>query len=215
MEGNIELIKKVEKDFKNFCTKQPCIKCRYNNNPFKTFHCTTIFTLEWLAKYDYLKERHETETVVDNSSAPATLPAWCKVGQWVFHNDCLLGKIEGFTNVSEDRGTTPTIYIVVKSHDTHNKLPFARLPEQIQPVRFRPYKYEEAKALFGKEMEYDVGQSNKRKCCVMITHVIEDSTDVYINNFSHEHWSSRNAMIDGVPIGVPVIDEEAMKGGEQ
>ena len=214
MKSNTELIEKIGTEFNNFCYEQHCDKCRYN--ALSTMHhCATAFVFEWLAKYDYLKERPETETATDNSLVPTPLPKWCKIGQWVFHSGCLLGKIEGFTNVSEDGGTTPTIYIVVKSHDTHNKLPFTRLPKQIQPVRFRPYKYEEAKALFGKEMEYDVGRSNKRKCCAMITHVIEDSTDVYINSFPHEHWSSRNAMIDGVPVGVPVIDEEAMKGGEQ
>ena len=75
------------------------------------------------------------------------LPKWVKEGAWVFHNGCHLGKIEGFEKVPEDGSTPPTTYVIVTSYDTHNKLLFTRLPKQIQPIRFRPYTFEEAKDL--------------------------------------------------------------------
>lgn len=226
---NTELIKKIGTDFNNFCEGQPCDKCRYDNLPAQ-YHCTTAFVFEWLAEHGYLKERpekatlSETETVADNSSAPTTLPKWCKVGQWIMNSEhgpldkIVLGKIEA-TSATEDLGGDDIAIDWIISGDTVNytyKLYWDNtLLKTYRPVRFRPYKYEEAKALFGKAMEYEVGQNNKHKCCAMITNVIEDGVDVCINCFSHEYWSNHNATIDGVPIGVPVIDEEAMKGGEE
>ena len=83
---NTELIEKIEKDFKKFCSGQLCLECRYIPARPK---CSLAFTIDYLAEHGYLKERPEkatlskTETVADNSSAPATLPKWCKAGQWI------------------------------------------------------------------------------------------------------------------------------------
>jgi hypothetical protein len=145
-----------------------------------------------------------TDTDVDgkngkDTNVPTTLPKWCKKGQWVLMNNNLYKIVE----VNGD----PYYPLTVKN--THGECAFAH-PRVMCPVRFRPYRYEEAAKLIGKVMEYEVGSDRCRRI-TMITNVGEEDDDVCINLLSHEHWSNRNATIDGVPIGVPEVDEEAMK----
>lgn len=132
----------------------------------------------------------------------AKLPVWCKVGQWVLINNTLC-KIAAVTDDP---------YYPITFNDVHGQYGFAH-PREICPIRFRPYKRDEAKGLLGKVMEYEVGTS-KHKYCAMITVVGEDGDDVCINWNSHEYWNKWNATIDGIPIGVPEVDEELMGGGE-
>lgn len=146
-----------------------------------------------------------TETVI--------LPKWCKKGQWVFYNGCLLARIEGFEKVDKYGSTPPTTYVLLESYDTdttHGE-PFPRLPKQIKPVKFRPYTFEEAKGLLGKTMETSCDDAIEAE---LISKVYRDapSEEVTING-SRFDWLVKecDATIDGVPIGVPEVDVAAME----
>jgi hypothetical protein len=130
------------------------------------------------------------------------LPKWCKVGQWVLINNTLC-KI---SEVNDD----PYSPFTVK--DVYGKCMFAH-PRVICPVRFRSYTYEEAKGLLGKTMECE---RNGKHSAYLVTAVQEFSGHVEINGYPHSWLAEKfNATIDGVPIGVPEVDVEAMKGGAE
>lgn len=148
-------------------------------------------------------------------TATVQLPKWCKEGQWVFYNGSLLGKIEGFETVSEDGSTSTTTYVALRPYDKHNEIPFTRLLQQIQPVRFREYSFEEAKGLLGKVMDCSCDNgpfSGRTEKSLLITDVSNGKYGVLINgDFFRDLSELFNATINGIPIGVPVIDEEALK----
>jgi hypothetical protein len=196
--------------FKAYCGPRECKECPLSRETSKD--CRDLFARKmkaWAAKqidgdklgFDGLACFLKREGKDTNAST--TLPKWCKKGQWVLMNNNLYKIVE----VNGD----PYYPLTVKN--THGECAFAH-PRVMCPVRFRPYRYEEAAKLIGKVMEYEVGSDRCRRI-TMITNVGEEDDDVCINLLSHEHWSNRNATIDGVPIGVPEVDEEAMKEVEE
>jgi hypothetical protein len=77
-------------------------------------------------------------------------------------------------------------------------------------IKYRAYTYEEAKKLLGKEMETFVERGTRGQSVEIITKVTTYEGKAYINGNSFKDLSTRyNATIDGVPIGVPFIDEGA------
>jgi hypothetical protein len=208
-----------------------CAECLFEGYDCSGFQCAVGNVLKRLVDGGFLSIDENADTNLPTSAkrsedqtpeqfgedinVSATLPAWCKVGQWVFHNGCHLVKIEGFETVSEDGSTSTTTYVVLRSYDTHNELPFTRLLKQIQPVRFRGYSFEEAKGLLGKVMDYSCDNgpfSGRSEKSTLITNVSNGKYGILINGDFFRDLSERfNATINGIPIGVPVIDEEALK----
>lgn len=197
-----------------------CGECPLKGHPCLTASCRAMSLLKDVS--DALTNVGEDgksacktpEQIGKDINVSATLPAWCKEGAWVFHNGCNLGKIEGFEVLPKDGSTPPTIYVLVTSYNTHNRFIFTRLPKQIQPVRFRKHTFEEAKALIGKTMEYKDGLSRN---AVMISKICQfhSSADLFINDLSFGNLKNRDALIDEVPLGVPEVDEEAMRNGAE
>ncbi len=158
------------------------------------------------------------EQIGKDINAPTTPPAWRKEGSWVFYDGYLLARIEGFEKVLEDGSTTPTTYVVLKSYDTSSSLTFTRLPKSLKPVKFRPYRFDEAEKLLGKTIaKSEMIAGNTIHHVSLITRVehYEKDGGVYINLFDFDWWAANNATIDGIPVGVPEVDEEALGGSAE
>ena len=84
----------------------------------------------------------------------------------------------------------------------------------VKPVKFRPYAYEEAVKLLGKQMEY-FSWDGENKHLMIITDVGESEDGCLVNFDSYTYWSNRHATINGIPLGVPEVDEDALKGGSK
>jgi hypothetical protein len=151
------------------------------------------------------KEEADTNLPTSAKRSEDELPAWCKVGQWVMDKDTMLWKITGFNEDS------------INTISADNALGFKCHWHDVKPVKFRPYKYEEAKGLLGKVMEFTFSTgSGYASNAILISRVsCRDDGESFIHSCSFDDWVSYKATINGVPIGVPVVDEEALKGGEK
>ena len=68
--------------------------------------------------------------------------------------------------------------------------------------------------MIGKTMEWSYTEGVR--CTSLIHKIEENGMGVEINNTQVNHlMTCFNATIDGLPIGIPEVDEEAMKGGEE
>jgi FAD/FMN-containing dehydrogenase len=154
---------------------------------------------------------HATDTDVGGKNGKdinvsTTLPAWCKVGKWVMDLDGDIWKIGG-AHVKSLNVYKPSEKIARGLHYSLCK-----------PIRFRPYTYEEAKGLLGKTMEYTVKNAIASKYhSMLICKVSSDDNngDTFIHSCHFSDWVDYEATIDGVPIGVPEVDEEAFREVEE
>jgi hypothetical protein len=134
-----------------------------------------------------------------------TLPAWCKEGQWVLMNN----ELYKIAEVNGDGG-----YPHIKIKDALGRIVYGQ-PHAMCPVRFRAYSYEEAKGLLGKLMEYSHEDGGKR-AAVIYNIGTNDGRRVDVHGHRQEFLMNRfSATINGVPFGVPEVDEELLKGGEK
>lgn len=135
------------------------------------------------------------------------VPAWCKVGQWVTesHPEHRLGVIDGI--FSDGR------VWVIWFHNADGFTGSNSLTKYLKPVKFRPYTFEEAKKLVGKVMEYN--EDGLLPAVAIIGMVTRDSSKVYYNGATFDTLQDWDATIDGFPVGVPEVDEEALKGGQE
>ena len=150
------------------------------------------------------EEFHEENFVADTES-----PSWLKVGQWIgATKDCrAIGEIVSIN------GDIIEVDWIVNGKPVGEQFDVTCSTQVLAfvPVKFRPYAFEEAVKLLGKVMEYEVDKKYRYR--TMITTVCEsgESCDGYcINLLSHNYWVRHNATIDGLPIGVPVVDEELL-----
>lgn len=134
---------------------------------------------------------------------PTELPAWVKVGQWVefaWAKDDRPYKILGVRHKA--------VHICNMAYDEREVY-----YDYCKPVSFRPYTYEEAEQLLGKTLRYKL--ENVQFAALISIVSLDNKGSFFINGSSQSWLQEHDAMIDGVPIGVPVIDEEAMKGDEE
>lgn len=130
-----------------------------------------------------------------------TLLKWCKVGQWVTTNiDDGIGKIINVDNLDIEVDFSGSI--------TH----FNPQTTLLKPVRFREYRtMREVQEVKGKWIAWeDVTASPPSHNESAITSLCERDQQIEIEGQRIEFWKSVNATIDGMPIGVPEIDD-AMK----
>lgn len=196
-----------------------CYRCKYYNCNVK---CAYTFALDYITKKSLEKVDNQAENdaktpltckktahVGGDINVPTKLPAWCKVGAWVVAKfdlemnkrvkDCVLKRI---TEVDSFGGITVDTLKGEHEHDIWS---------EYVPIIFRPYTYNEAKKLLGKVMETSCGGYIDSE---IITRVRRISSDGVTINGTHFDWLAKdyNATIDGLPIGVPVVDDDAMKG---
>ncbi len=138
-----------------------------------------------------------------------TLPAWLKVEQWVIskaelklHQSveaCFLKQID---EVDLDG------HILFKTRTGER---VSDCWEKFIPVRFRPYTYCEAEGLLGKTMKCE---RDGKHSTHIVTFVQESSWHVEINGYPFTFLAEKcSATINGLPVGVPVVDEDVLKGG--
>jgi hypothetical protein len=158
-----------------------------------------------------MKEEEARTKAAAASAKPATadkmeavqMPKWCKVGQWVMTEDGSVGEITGVNG--------KYLSILEPGEDDWGGIIYTR----VKPIRFRPYSYDEAKGLLGKVMESSYNGYPESEIVTRVSRTAPDGA-IAING-THFDWLTKeyNATIDGVPVGVPEVDEEALKGGEK
>lgn len=134
------------------------------------------------------------QTAEDKPAKP-TLPKWCEVGRWMMD---YCGKILKIVKVE---GGLITIY-----SPEANLVKCVSDVSELSPVRFRPYTYNEVKRLFGKVIEYG---SATRKFANLVDSVSSSCDEILVCGERFSTWQERGATIDGIPFGVPEVDEEA------
>jgi hypothetical protein len=134
-------------------------------------------------------------------------PSWLKIGQWVKHRDELAPS--QVTAIADGK-----IYIETAGDGLDDWIG-AEDFDNIKPVKFRPYKsLEELEALLGKKLHFKREVMGGGSVAVeTITSVVYDSFDgVGSINWRLYSFYTEDATttIDGLPIGVPVVDEELL-----
>lgn len=189
----MKTLEELIKDFLSMCGQQPCERCKYNGYE-NMGECGVAYAFEQLVGNEPPKPATASKV------SAVQLPKWCKIGAWVIDDDDL---------VQINEIDHAYIWGKVAGRDVTMMQPVERVRE-LYPVRFRPYEYEEAKGLLGKTMESSCDGDFEAE---FITRVYRNSDGEITINSSRFDWLAKecNATIDGVPIGVPVVDEEAMK----
>lgn len=190
------------------CAEQTCENCKLSlgSTSDSTNECAIRYTVAVLTGEMELGDSFLKEEPTPESN----LPAWCKIGAWVAadYPSRNLGMID--KDLGDGRVNVKWFHNVdgCTGSDVYARY--------LKPVRFRPYTYEEAKKLVGKIMEYTNTDTKDRRCH-LITSAIgwthDDGRTGVI--FNHEPWfllQKYKATIDGIPVGVPEIDEAALKG---
>lgn len=206
-----------------FADNTDCAKCPIINQNLPCHSdyqgCQTLFLASLLAGTIDLDGKpvavSKTETTTPPTcskteqvpAAPA-LPKWCKVGQWIFDNVDTLCKI------------VEVLPYDIRVQYSHTKLEHRLfVPGNLRPVRFRPYTFEETKALAGKTIVYDEEENNgddEQQAWETVSEVHEGLDGILrINHMPFSVWKSRHATIDGVPFGVPEVDTDAEKEEQQ
>lgn len=135
------------------------------------------------------------------------IPSWLKVGQWVKHRDELAPS--QVTAIADGK-----IYIETAGDGLDDWIG-AEDFDNIKPVKFRPYKsLEELEALIGKKLRFAREVMGGGSIAVeTITSVEYDSFDgeTIINLRPYSFYTKEaTTTIEGLPIGVPVVDEELL-----
>lgn len=212
--------KNILSAFMRICENHPCEKCPIKNYRISSFqdnipYCSVIFTHAVLTGKLGLNGKpvavSKTETTTPTCSkteqvAKPALPTWCKEGAWVMRYDNTLLKIVGIY----DNGN-----VDVSDTFDGSYTPVEMSLSNLRPVRFRPYTFEEAKALIGKTMRYVKYGGTKGATLITHVEVEEDINLVTINGRCFSSWANYDATIDGVPFGVPEIDTEAEKEAQE
>lgn len=163
----------------------------------------------WNEVYDQLKRG----TDKPDANAKPSLPAWCKVGQWITISSEGLNKIVGLIEYIDGDGiATVSWYKGLTEEGRFNAVHCLAFGgrEDFLPVKFRPYAYEEAKKLIGKAITVEDDEANFVRLIESVK-LIKRSSTVLINYATFANWQSCNATIDGIPFGVPEVDYEALK----
>ncbi len=203
-----------------------CAECLFEGYDCSSFQCAVGNVLKRLVDGGFLSIDENADTNLPTSAnwsegrdinVPTTppsatadkmkavqLPKWCKEGQWVMTEDGKILKIDCIT------GDLVSVRIP-------NDLAYCTSTPDLtfKPIRFRGYSFEEARGLLGKVMDYSCDNgpfSGRTEKSLLITEVSNGKFGVLINGHYLRDLSELfNATINGIPIGVPVIDEEALK----
>lgn len=187
------------------CPGLSCKECKLSD-PNSRYSCRDRYVHAVLTG----KMKLEDSFRKDEPKPEPAVPAWCKIGQWVTYElpdekeVTVVLKITRFFDGERD---------VVAVYDHGGRVTFTTGIETLKPVRFREYTFEEAKTLLGKVMEYN--EDGILPAAAIIGMVSRDSSKVYYNGAPFEELQNWNATIDGIPVGVPEIDEEALEGGQE
>lgn len=148
-----------------------------------------------------------TEELHEGDFEAVKTPSWLKIGQWVKHRDELAPS--QVTAIADGK-----IYIETAGDGLDDWIG-AEDFDNIEPVKFRPYEsIEELEALIGKKLRI------KREVMGGGSLAVETITSVEYDSFDGEtiinlrpysfYTKEATTTIDGLPIGVPVVDEELL-----
>lgn len=197
--NEVPSLKEIHVAFEERCDAE-CDECRFGEDS----DCRMQFAYAVLTGKMKLTDSFRTD---EPKHEPET-PAWCKEGQWV---------IDAYPDTNLRFG----VFKITEIWDGYATIERGErkcncLVSGLKPVRFREYTFEEARKLLGKVMEYAVLDENDvdigRRAHELVTSVCSgDGDGPLINCYSFRNFVKSNATIDGIPIGVPEIDEEALK----
>ena len=185
-------------EFMNFCASNTnCAACKYADVPDE---CDARFVYEALTE--------NAEASAEEVKKPAPFPRWIRVGQWIRLHDCAdaLRKIVGINGEELTLDNGSMCY----------KAKIADIIEDYHPIKLRPYTHQEAEKLLGKTLRYTAGNGLPVTALVyIVSRKFFADPESRINGTDFQFYADRDATIDRMPIGVPEIDEEAMKGGAE
>lgn len=182
------------------CAEQTCDNCKLSlgTSSDSTNECAIRYTIAILTG-----EMELGDSLRKEPPPPApNLPSWCKPGAWVT-NSCSnkdgmitpwrIEYISGNKAQIVNRGLKPLVPV-----------------KDLKPIRFRPYTFEDAEKLFLKTIQF-TRTSRRRRGAEVVTSVIEGDDGLWINGATFSIWTSYHATIDDIPVGVPEVDEKALK----
>lgn len=201
----MKTLEEMMKDFEKMCYAQFCETCKYNEFSTKRV-CRAAYIYDQLVETRPGKEDSASEKPATADKMKAVqLPAWCKVGAWVMTEDGKILKIDCITGDLVSVRSPKGLAYCTSTPDLTFK-----------PIRFRPYTLEEAQKLIGKKMHYTAGNGLP---VIALIHTVSRKfpadPQARINGADFQFYADRNAKIEGMTLGVPEIDTEAMKGDEE
>jgi hypothetical protein len=140
---------------------------------------------------------------VETEEPKNTLPAWCKVGQWVMMKDGDIGEITGVNGK----------YLSILEPGDEDW--FGIIYSAVKPIRFRAYTFGEAKGLIGNTLEIPERDGFCGIDLICSVSYDRENDEVFINAEGFKSHSEDGCLIDGHPIGVPEVDESVMEGGAE
>jgi hypothetical protein len=162
-----------------------------------------------------LAELHEE----DFEDVKFELPEWFQDGAVLLDDKGNLVEVVDYETYNDNR-----VYIHYKPMGgeeadvtSSGAIPYekVRKGETFKPIKFRPYEsIEELEKLLGKKLRFEreLPENISTSAVEIITSVECDRCNGYpnINCRPYKFYSQKSATIDGLPIGVPVVDEELL-----
>lgn len=198
-----ERLSKLYGEFNKMCKSRRCEGCE-----LEAFGKYGVCDHAWVWKKMREEEVRAKVTAAPNESPKTkepSRPAWCEEGQWVMTPSGSVAQIS----------VVGTLGATVQFRDC--SLEF--LIDDLKPVCFREYSFEEAKELLGKtmeycdkRMEYHINNEDPSVDHASLIYRISRNNnfgEIFINSKSFYELQGSHATIDGVPIGIPEVDEEA------
>lgn len=192
--------------FNEHCDANFCEGCIYDHCDC-TNHCIIQYTHDILTGKMKLSDDFRKE-----EPKPTQPPSWCEAGAWVTDNDC---KVSSIYEVVDSNATTAKC----RRHSAFSfeYQDFETLVTYLKPVMFMPYTEEQAERIVRHGAIIYITTTSGLKIIERAERSTgkKDSFDT-INSFSvtragYVAPNAQHVLIGGIPLGVPKVNEEAMK----
>lgn len=205
-ENEVPSLEEIIEAWESNCCEVSCEECKLHDEN-SHFSCRDRYAHAVLAGKMKLSDSFRE----GGPKPKPKLPMWCKEGAWV--TTSLEGVVERdhlyqISRIEEEDGL-----LIISLLEQNGGELFGFYAEDLNPVRFRSYNYEESKKLLGKVMEF---KKDHGIYSTIIYEVSNRSGHVCINDWSQGFLLNEyEATIDGAPFGVPEIDEVLLRVGAE
>lgn len=207
----------IYKTFKDKCGKYPyhkmnCPLCRYADGegvPDRDV-CLCRYTIDIFDGKMKL-----TDSLLKEKSKPTQPPSWCTKGFWVTDDDC---KVSSIYEVIDSNATTAKC----RRHSAFSfeyqdfEIPVAKL----KPVMFMPYTEEQAERIVRLGMIIYITTILGNKIIERAERsggkddLFDSINATCVTRYGYVAPNAQHALIGGIPLGVPKVNEEALRKGE-